>query len=204
VELVVAFLTLLYNHILMVLFGESSLTIYAVIAYVNLFAFMIMQGVAQGMMHLVSLQIGASNQTAAAGYFRMCILTSLTLSLLLTGLCLGIPETIVGMLLKADSEVFPEAVRALRQFSLSFPLVGLNIAIASYFTARGLSIPSAGLALGRGFVFTPIVLLILSFCSQGSWIWMSAFFGELTCFLVSLSVLRCAKLRGKVPSNTVS
>lgn len=190
VELIVAFLTFLYNHILMALFGESSLTVYAVIAYLNLFVFMMMQGVAQGMMHLVSLQIGGGNEGKADGYFRMCLITTFALGILFTGFSLGMPELMVKILLKEDSAVFQEAVRALRLYSLSFLFVGFNIAIAGYFTARGKAVPSIALALGRGFVFAPVALLIFSFFWNGTWIWMSACVGELLCVLVSIYVLR--------------
>jgi len=190
VELIVAFLTLLYNHILMYLFGESSLTVYAVIAYVNLFVFMMMQGVAQGMMHLVSLQMGGENATVAKGYFRMCMKTTLVLGLLFTGLSLGMPEAIVGMLLKVDSSVFEEAVRALHQFSISFLFVGFNIAIAGYFTARAMPIPSIVLALGRGFVFAPLALILFAFLGGGSFIWMAACVGEAFCLVISLLLLK--------------
>lgn len=204
VELVVAFLTLLYNHILMKLFGESSLTVYAVLAYVNLFVFMMMQGLAQGMMHLVSLQIGSRNKTAAASYFRMCMVSSLLLSVLFVSLCQAVPEVIVAMLLKADSPVFAEAVRALRQFSLAFPFVGWNIAIAGYFTARGMSIPSVSLALGRGFFFVPIALLLLSHHFHGSLIWMSALLGESSCFFISFIVLQRGRHRRNVDESMLA
>ena len=42
------FLTVLYNNLLFLLFGESHQTIYAVIAYLSLLVFMVMQGIAQG------------------------------------------------------------------------------------------------------------------------------------------------------------
>lgn len=190
VELIVAFLTLIYNQILLRLFGESSLTIYAVVAYLNLFVFMIMQGVAQGMMHLVSLYIGKGEEAIASGYMKLCLLTSFALSLLFVGLCQVSPDLIAGLLLSRDSAVFGEAVSALRQFSLSFPFVGMNIAIAGYLTAKELPIPSISLALSRGFVFAPLALLFCAFLFGGQLLWLAALLGELCCFLVSILVLR--------------
>lgn len=195
VEMIIAFLTLMYNRILFQVFGESSLTVYAVVAYLNLFVFMIMQGVAQGMMHLVSLYIGKGQNHAAAGYFRMCIFASFCLSLLFVALCQLAPELIARLLLEKGSHLLPETVRALRQFSLSFPLVGINIAIAGYFTAREMPLSSITLALSRGFLFAPIALMICAFTGGGRLIWMSAFFGEATCILVSLFLLYRARGR---------
>jgi Na+-driven multidrug efflux pump len=189
VEVIMAWLTLLYNHLLRNLFGESSMTIYAVIAYFNLLVFMMMQGVAQGMMHLVSLQLGKGDVKSAAGYFRMSILCNLTLGIVLLVLCQIMPELFVGMLLKADSPMFEQTLHAVQQFSLSFPLVGLNIAAAGYFTARELPLPSISLALGRGFVFAPSALFLCAFLAGGQFIWLAAVLGEAACLLVSVYFL---------------
>lgn len=189
VELIIAFLTMMYNQILFHRFGEDSMTVYAVIAYLNLFVFMIMQGVAQGMMHLVSLHLGKGETNSAAGYFRMCVGTSLLFSAVFVLLCQLAPETIALLLLDPSSHLLPETVAALRQFSLSFPLVGINIAIAGYFTACEMPIPSISLSLGRGFVFAPIALILCAFLGGGRLIWMAAFFGEAACLVVSLVVL---------------
>ena len=48
IEFMLGFLTVLYNNLLFLLFGESHQTIYAVIAYLSLLVFMVMQGIAQG------------------------------------------------------------------------------------------------------------------------------------------------------------
>lgn len=199
VEMVIAFLTLMYNRILFQVFGESSLTVYAVVAYLNLFVFMIMQGVAQGMMHLVSLYIGKGEHKIASGYFRMSMFCSIGLSIVFVVICQLAPELIASLLLNEGSHLMADTVSALRQFSLSFPLVGLNIAIAGYFTAREMPFPSIALALGRGFVFAPIALAICAFTGGGQLIWMAAFFGEAACLAVSLFVLYRAHKRWKQP-----
>ncbi len=196
IELIIAFLTFLYNHILFRVFGEASLTVYAVVAYLNLFVFMIMQGVAQGMMHLVSLYIGKNDTLSAQGYFKMCLFTSVGVSILFVILCQVAPQTIALLLLDQNSPLLADTVSALRQFSLSFPVVGLNMAIAGYLTARELSVPAVVLALGRGFFFAPIALLLCAFLGGGTLIWMAAFFGEVACLVVSLLVMR--RFRGRV------
>lgn len=193
IEIIIAFSTFMYNHLLFYVFGEGSLTIYAVIAYINLIVLMVMQGIAQGMMHLVSLHLGKKETKAAQGYFSMCILTGLVLSIAITLLCHLKPQIIAGFLLSPDSPVFGETIRALRQFSLSFPLVGINIAIAGYFTAWGMPFPSIALALSRGFLFAPLTLLPCALLLGGQWIWIAAFLGELICLVAAILLFRRKK-----------
>lgn len=189
VELIIAFMTMMYNQILFHTFGEDSMTVYAVIAYLNLFVFMMMQGVAQGMMHLVSLHLGKGETDSAAGYFRMSIGACLLFSICFILVCQLAPETIALLLLDPGSQLLSETVTALRKFSLSFPLVGINIAIAGYFTAREMAVPSIALSLGRGFLFAPSALLLCAFLAGGRFIWFAALLGEAACLVASLLVL---------------
>ena len=190
VEMIIAFLTFLYNHILLAYFGESYQTIYAVMAYVSLFVFMVMQGVAQGMMHLVSFHAGKGESKIGWGYFRMSLLSGLSLGVFFAGLCQLAPEALCGLLLPNGSPLFQQAVAALRVFSLSFLFVGVNISIAGYLTAVEKPAASISLALGRGFLFAPIALGICAFLFGGRFLWFGALLGESACVVVSLLVLR--------------
>ena len=190
VEMIVAFLILIYNLVLRRVFGEESQAIYAVVAYINLFVFMVMQGVAQGMMHLVSLHMGKGEQGVARSYFRMALAASAGISILFVAVCSLYPELVVGLLMRPTEPMYPETLFALRRFSLSFLFVGLNIAIAGYLTAVERPIPSIFLALSRGFLFAPLALLLLAFTGGGQYVWFAALAGEGACFLVSLLILR--------------
>ena len=77
IELMLGFLTLLYNHVIAKMLGESSLPIFAVIAYFSLMVSMIMQGIAQGMMPLVSLAVGEGDREALKLYLRRTIVSVL-------------------------------------------------------------------------------------------------------------------------------
>lgn len=190
VELIIAFLTLLYNRIMMELFGENSLSIYSVIAYLNLFVFMMMQGVSQGMMHLVSLHLGHGEEKTARGYFRMSILTVLMVGVLCFAVAQLAPERIAGLLLDGESELMGATIIAIREYSYSFLLVGLNIAVAGYFTARELAVPSMSLALSRGFIFAPVALLFCAYVSGGIFFWYGAIFGEVLTLIATALVYR--------------
>lgn len=190
VELMLGFLTFLYNHILLARFGEESLTIYAVLAYLNLVVFMVMQGIAQGMMPLVSFAVGKGDTGSVQGYFHRCLLTAAAAGMLVLVLFRGFPTTVATLLLNQDSHLLGETVSALRQYALSFLPAGLNIVIAGYLTARGKAASSCLLSLGRGFVLLPCALLAMSVLWAGNGIWMSALLGELISLALALFLLR--------------
>lgn len=194
IELMLGFLTLLYNHVILSLLGEESLATYAVIAYISLLVSMVMQGVAQGMMPLVSLAVGQNDRSSIRRYLFQCIVTVLAVGAVVELFCQLTPGLLVNLLLEDSSPLFRETVSALRQYGLSYLPAGISIALAGYFAALGKSGASALLSLARGFVLLPGALLAIYFFLQGSGIWMAALMGELITLLLALFLLRRSKL----------
>ena len=189
IELMLGFLTLLYNHVITNLLGESSLPIYAVIAYVSLLVSMVMQGIAQGMMPLVSLAVGEQDPSAIRLYLRRSFLLVLVVGAVVVGVCLAAPGGIVALLLSGESTLFDQTVAALRQFALSYLPAGITIVLAGYFAALGRAGSSALLSLGRGFVLLPAALLVLNLLGASSLIWTAALIGELLSLALGLVLL---------------
>ncbi len=190
VELIAAFLTILYNQLLLHSMGASGQTLYALVAYLNLFAFMLFQGITQGMMHLVSFHMGRGEGRVASGYFRMALLVSGGMSLFALALSFFAAPQIAGWMLRSEPALIPAALTALRLFSLSFPFASLNIAFAGYLSARERALPSTVLALSRGFFFAPLALFFCVFLLGGNAVWCAALLGEFCCLLLGLPILR--------------
>lgn len=190
VELMLGFLTLLYNHVIRSLLGEESLAIYAVLAYVTMLISMVMQGIAQGMMPLVSLSVGHNDTHGIRTYLRRCLLTVVTVGILVTLVCQLTPGTVVAILLEGDSSLFPDTVSALRQYTLSYLPAGISIALAGYFAALGRGGSSTLLSLCRGFLFLPGALLLLFALGGSISIWLAALLGELVAFSLGLLLLK--------------
>ncbi|MCI5498371.1 MAG: MATE family efflux transporter [Clostridiales bacterium] len=190
IEFMLGFLTIIYNNVLFRLFGESHQTIYAVIAYLSLVVFMIMQGIAQGMMPLVSLAVGKGDQKTIRFYFTRSLLMAAAVEVLLVAVCQLFPQVFVTILLSHDSPLFAQAVSALRQYSLSYLLAGLNILLAGYFTALGRGVASCLLSLSRGFVLLPASIFLLSQVGSGQGIWIAALIGEGLSLLLGLVLLK--------------
>ena len=181
IELMLGFLTLLYNHVITQLLGESSLPIFAVIAYLSLVVSMVMQGIAQGMMPLVSLAVGENDRPSIRVYLRKALLSVL----------------VIG-----DSALFDETVSALRQYALSYLPAGLTIVLAGYFAALGKAGASALLSLGRGFLLLPAALMVLYLLGASAMIWTAALIGELLSLGLGLFLLRRNEAAAKKELDT--
>lgn len=190
IEFMLGFLTVLYNNLLFLLFGESHQTIYAVIAYLSLLVFMVMQGIAQGMMPLVSVAVGKGDRKAIRFYFLRSLVLVVGAEVLIVAACLLLPQRFAAILLSTDSPLFPQAVAALRQYALSYLLAGINILLAGFFTALGHGKASCLLSLSRGFVLLPAAILVLSHLTGGQAIWIAALAGEGLSFVLGLVLLK--------------
>ena len=178
IELMLGFLTLLYNHVILSLLGEESLAIYAVIAYLSLVVSMIMQGIAQGMMPLVSLAVGEGDRKRVRGYLGQCLICQLA------------PGVMVSLLLEQNSTLFGETVSALRIYALSYLPAGISIALAGYFSALGRAGSAALLSMGRGFLLLPAAVLVLYLLGGSISIWFAALIGEVLSLILALVLLK--------------
>ena len=190
IELMLGFLTLLYNHVIAKMLGESSLPIFAVIAYFSLMVSMIMQGIAQGMMPLVSLAVGEGDREGLKLYLRRTILSVLVVGVLVEVVCQLCPGPIVSLLLSDGSALFAETVASLRLYALSYLPAGITIVLAGYFAALGKAGASALLSLGRGFVLLPAAVMALYLLGAGTMIWWAAFIGEVLSLVLGVVLLR--------------
>ena len=178
IEFMLGFLTLVYNHVILRTMGEAALPIYAVIAYLSLIVSMVMQGIAQGMMPLVSLAVGHGDPGAVRSFFRKCLLTVAAAALMIELVCQLAPGGVVSLLLEGENVLFADAVSALRQYAVSYLFCGFSIALAGYFAARGWGGSSVIQSVGRGFVLLPGALLAVMALTGGAGIWWAALLGE--------------------------
>ena len=199
IEFMLGFLTLLYNHVILATMGEEYLPIFAVIAYISILVYMVFQGIAQGMMPLVSLAVGHNEPDSVRRFLRQCILSVLVAAAVIEAVCQLAPGALVSLLLEGENTLFLPAVSALRQYALSYLPAGLVMALAGYFAAVGRGGASALLSLGRGFVLLPAVLLV--FCAVGVNIWMAALIGEGLALFLGLGLFRRAS---RMPLVSVS
>ena len=200
IEFMLGFLTLVYNHVILRTMGEAALPIYAVIAYLSLIVSMVMQGIAQGMMPLVSLAVGHGNSGAVRSFFRKCLVTVAAAAVLVELICQLAPGAVVSLLLEGDNTLFPEAVSALRQYAPSYLFAGFSIALAGYFAALGWGGASVVQSVGRGFVLLPAALLAVMALTGGAGIWWAALLGEALSLALGLWLLR----RGLTAQNDSS
>ena len=170
-QAVVSTTYLLMNNILYNLGGESSVTVYAIIGRMLMFALFPVLGVTQGFLPIAGYNYGAENFTRVRESINKAILYAGGVGLLIFVLIMSFPEAIVKVF-TTDESVVRDTPAAMRWVFSAVPIIGIQLIGSAYFQAIGKAVPALLLTLTRqGFFFIPLVLILPQFFGErGVWV----------------------------------
>ncbi len=162
---------LFMNNILFNLGGETSVTAYAIVSRMLMFALFPIYGITQGFLPIAGYNYGAENFDRV----RLTIVTALKyamgLATIVFVLLMFFPESITK-LFTDDKNVIAETPDAMRWVFAATPIIAIQLIGAAYFQAIGKAIPALLLTLTRqGFFFIPLILILPHYFDElGVWI----------------------------------
>lgn len=144
--------------------GDSAIAAMGILSAYMSVIFMPVFGITQGAQPLIGYNFGARKLDRVRHLFWTT--ASATTALMVVGWVVSqlFPVPILRLFVAADSELIPLGVRALRIFTLAFPIIGFPIAAGQFFQAIGKPIPAGFLALSRQILlFVPFILVFPRF-----------------------------------------
>ena len=170
-QAVVSTTYLLMNNILYNLGGESSVTVYAIIGRMLMFALFPVLGVTQGFLPIAGYNYGAENFARVRESINKAILYAGGVALIVFILIMIFPESIVKVF-TTDASVIRDTPAAMRWVFSAIPIIGIQLIGSAYFQAIGKAVPALLLTLTRqGFFFIPLVLILPQFFGEtGVWV----------------------------------
>ncbi|MBR9913461.1 MAG: MATE family efflux transporter [Algicola sp.] len=171
-QAVVSITYLFMNNILFDLGGETSVTAYAIVGRMLMFALFPVYGITQGFLPIAGFNYGAENYNRV----RLTIATALKYAIGLASIVfvalMIFPEAITR-LFTTDSEVIKETPSAMRWVFAATPIIAIQLIGAAYFQAVGKAVPALLLTLTRqGFFFIPLILILPKYYGELG-VWMS-------------------------------
>lgn len=177
-------------------FGYIPIAVMGLITRFQMFAFMPLAGISQGLIPIIGFNFGAGKylrireamfKGAAAG----------TVIATLAGLALFAFPPAFLRIFTDEAEVLAVGVDAVRIMVLMYPLLGVQMVSIVFFQAIGKGIPSLVLSLLRQFLlFIPLVIVLPSVLGLNG-IWMATPLADLLAFAVTaLVVAREFRYRG--------
>lgn len=170
-QAVVSITYLLMNTILFDLGGETSVTAYAIVGRMLMFALFPIFGITQGFLPIAGYNYGARQYKRV----RKTIITAITYASALAALVfviLMVFPTSITRLFTSDSNVIQETPSAMRWVFAATPIIAVQLIGAAYFQAVGKAVPALLLTLTRqGFFFIPLLFILPEFYGAlGVWI----------------------------------
>jgi len=182
-QAVVSIIYLLLNNILFSLGGEASVTVYAIVGRMLMFALFPVFGITQGFLPIAGYNYGAGNYGRVKESISIAIkYAALLATIVFIGLFI-FPAEIASLFLGAsegasleelaiNAYVMEHTPSAMRWVFAATPIIALQLIGAAYFQAIGKAVPALLLTLTRqGFFFIPLVLILPRFFGElGVWI----------------------------------
>ena len=170
-QAIVSVTYLLMNNILFDLGGETSVTAYAIVGRMLMFALFPVYGITQGFLPIAGFNYGAEHYKRV----RETIMTAIKYGILLAAVVfiflMLFPDAITRLFTQ-DPNVLEETPPAMRWVFAATPIIGIQLIGAAYFQAIGKAVPALLLTLARqGFFFIPLILILPKFYGElGVWI----------------------------------
>ena len=170
-QAIVSVTYLLMNNILYDLGGETSVTAYAIVARMLMFALFPIYGITQGFLPIAGFNYGAQNYKRVEKTILTAIKYAAGLATIVFILLMVFPEFITR-LFTSDIEVLKETPSAMRWVFAATPIIAVQLIGAAYFQAVGKAIPALFLTLTRqGFFFIPLIFILPNYFGElGVWI----------------------------------
>lgn len=171
-QAIVSVTYLLMNNILFDLGGETSVTAYAIVGRMLMFALFPVYGITQGFLPIAGYNFGAEKYKRV----RESIITAIKYGVLLAAIIfvflMLFPDAITRLFTQ-DAEVLKETPPAMRWVFAATPIIGVQLIGAAYFQAIGKATPALLLTLLRqGIFFIPLIFILPNFYGELG-VWMS-------------------------------
>ncbi|MFI0429803.1 MATE family efflux transporter [Mariniflexile sp. HMF6888] len=170
-QAVVSVTYLFMNNILFDLGGEISVTAYAIVGRMLMFAMFPVLGITQGFLPIAGYNYGARNYHRVRQSINIAIKYATILSTCIFVILMVFPEAITRMF-TTNIEVIQQTPNDMRWVFAATPIIAVQLIGAAYFQSIGKAIPALLLTLTRqGFFFIPLILILPKFYGElGVWI----------------------------------
>lgn len=195
-ELSAGTITLIFNRAIAAFLFPGALVSYAIVSYINSIVVFSVTGIVQGSQPLVSYCRGGGDEAGCRRLLRYSLATSLAFCAGTVLICAVLARKIASFYIGPGMpELLDYSVAVIRIFILSFPLLGLNIALSGYFSAVEYAVPAMLLSIGRGFALLLLSLALLTSLMEGAGVWWAPLLSEGLCFGAACVFLRTFQRR---------
>ena len=181
----------LFNHTILRCIGERGLVSYTIIAYANTLIINTTMGISQGAQPLISFHYGRKDEGSCRKLLKYGLISAAAVSIgCVVVLWIFAPQLTQAFLGLEDLALNDYTVDAFRRYGISYLLLGFNVFIGGYLTARERPRGAIAISTGRGLIVQAAALLTLAATLGGDAIWFTPVISEAVVLVLSLLLLR--------------
>lgn len=177
------------NNLLKTIGGDSALSVFAIVGRIFSALTLPQTGIVQGMQPILGYNFGQKNFDRVDKTISVSLGSSVVYGLLVGGLCLLIPATLIG-LLSNEPAIIAGGQTALRLMALAGPLGGISVMVAAFFQAAGRAREALIITLGGILLVKLPALLLCASLFSLTGIWISEAVSETILCAVTILMLR--------------
>lgn len=189
-EITTGIVLMAFNIYIMKYIGNEGVSAFGIIGYISTLVTMTMIGFSQGIQPIISFNYGADKDKRVLEILRFGMITVVLLGVLFYSLVNLFSHSLITIFTDDSSNLYYVTEEALRYYSFTYLLMGINIIISAYFTAIENAFMSCVLSSLRGLFFINILLYTLPKLFSTKGIWLSASINEFIIILVSIYFLK--------------
>ena len=161
-ELSIGLVTLLFNWVMITRLGVEGVAAFTIINYLLFIGLEVCYGISESLHPTVSKNLGARQPGRITQFMLAAVMSSFVIGLLVSCILLFMPETLISLFLgEGEDRTVEIALAFIALFWPAFLFNGMNITLASYFTALHKPLQSACIAISRSLVLPVVGLLLL-------------------------------------------
>ena len=187
-EIATGIVIMAFNINIMRMIGEKGVSAFGIIGYISTLVTMTMIGFSQGLQPIISYHYGAEKYNRIKKVLKTGIATVTILGVMFYLIINFFAHDIISMFVKSDKNLFIITKDAVRIYSFTYILMGINIIISAYFTAIEDALISAILSILRGIIFINTLLFVLPLIFESRGIWLSAPANEIITLIFSFII----------------
>lgn len=180
---------MLYNLQLMKYAGADGVVAYGIIMYVSFIFSGTYMGYSIGSAPIVGYHYGAENTEELKSLLKKSLKLLTITSGVMTVAAELLAEPLAGIFVSYDANLLDMTTNAIRIFSISYLISGINIFTSSFFTALNNGVVSAAVSFLRTLLFQIAMIFILPLIWNLNGIWLAVVFAEVLALIVSIIFL---------------
>lgn len=186
-ELSIGLLVWLFNWVMITRLGVAGVAAYTIIGYLVMLGMEVCYGISESLQPTISKNLGARQPERIRQFLLAGLLSAFSVGLTASALFLFAPVWMVSLFLaEGEAETMAIALEFIGWFWPAFLFNGMNLTLASYFTALHRPVPSAAIALSRSLVLPGLGLLLLPMVLGDRGIFIAVPIAEALTFLFGL------------------